>query len=275
MFNIFEKYFVASLFLLVLFFSAGNVFASTEIGTISSGSYAWGEKIGWINFGCSNCSVSVKDNKLTGYAWSAQYGWINLSPSQGGVINNGEGVLSGNAWSENVGWIKFDGVTINNSGKFTGLAGEASAMSGRINFDCNNCSVNTDWRPVSVRGGGATTTPATSTKPRHSGGTLLTQPVNTQSGSASTTMNNYYPISNESIYNQVKQSGNNKNKINGFNSYATSTVLSSSSLNQKSEVTKNTQVNGDGYGNLMIMVWLFVLIILGMLFFTFFTRFRA
>lgn len=149
-------------FFVVIFFifsSANSIFASATQGTISETyKYAWGENIGWLNFGCDGCSVSITDTGLSGYAWSRQYGWINLNPSNSGVQNNAEGTLSGFAWSSNLGWINFTGVVINSSGEFTGYATLKSDNS-KINFNCinaNSCSsadfkVKTDWRPQSAR----------------------------------------------------------------------------------------------------------------------------
>lgn len=145
--------------LVSMLFSVSHAFASETNGTIdTTDKYAWGENIGWINFGCSNCSVSVTDQGLTGNAWSPQYGWINLDPLQSGVENNAEGVLSGFAWSSNLGWIDFTGVTINSSGEFLGYA-TIKSDSSQINLNCingNSCSsadfkVKTDWRPASLR----------------------------------------------------------------------------------------------------------------------------
>jgi hypothetical protein len=132
--------------------------ASTTNGTIDTNyKYAWGENLGWVNFGCDYCNVQVTDSGITGYAWSRQYGWINLSPTNGGVTNTSEGVLGGNAWSSNLGWITFSGATINSSGKFTGTAGTSGSKAGRISFDCANCNVATDWRPASARTSSETT----------------------------------------------------------------------------------------------------------------------
>ena len=139
--------------LVIVLIGVHAAFASTTNGTIPAASYAWGENFGWINFGCTNCNVSVTDSAVTGDAWSNQYGWINLSPSYGGVTNDGNGSLGGNAWSSGLGWISFSGVIINSSGQFTGVAGTQGTTAGRINFSCSNCSVTTDWRPASVRNG--------------------------------------------------------------------------------------------------------------------------
>lgn len=127
------------------------VSASTTDGTIDTTyKYAWGENIGWVNFGTSNGAVHVTDSALSGYALSETVGWIYL----GDVANNGEGALSGYAWGENVGWIKFNpsngGVSINSSGEFTGSA--LGENIGWIIFDCSGSAcVKTDWRPQSVR----------------------------------------------------------------------------------------------------------------------------
>jgi len=134
-------------------FVAVPVLASETDGTIDpSHKHAWGENLGWINFACDECDVQVTDSGLTGYSWSAAAGWINLSPADGGVTNDVEGNLGGYAWSTNKGWIDMSGVTIDSSGQFTGTAGTEGSAAGRINFDCDNCSVVTDWRPEDVRG---------------------------------------------------------------------------------------------------------------------------
>jgi hypothetical protein len=93
-------------------YAASNVTSTTT--------YAWGDVLGWVNFGPANGNVTVTNITITGYAWSTNYGWINLAPTNGGVINDGQGNLSGKAWGQNTGWIDFTGVSINSSGKFTG-----------------------------------------------------------------------------------------------------------------------------------------------------------
>lgn len=109
--------------------------------------YAWGDTIGWVNFGCDNCNLNIGDDKITGYAWSQNYGWINFSPSNGGVLNDGNGNLSGYAWGENLGWIDFSNVRINPStGEFSGYAIIIENPRGTINFDCLNCKIKTYWR---------------------------------------------------------------------------------------------------------------------------------
>src|SRR3989339_174345 len=104
-------------------FLVSPVFASETNGVIdTTDKYAWGENIGWINFGCDGCDVEITDAEITGYARSSQYGWINLNPTTSGVKNDGTGILSGSAWSSNLGWIDFTGVTINSNGEFLGYA---------------------------------------------------------------------------------------------------------------------------------------------------------
>jgi len=126
------------------------VLASITDGTIDATyKYGWSENAGWVNFGCSNCNVHITDSRLTGYVWSENYGWINLNPATSGVKNDGEGNLSGYAWGENLGWINFSGVIINSSGEFSGFA--SGDISGQISFNCTNCKVRTDWRPLSAR----------------------------------------------------------------------------------------------------------------------------
>lgn len=141
-----------SLMLCGLFVST-SVIASMTDGTVSG--YAWSENIGWINFGVTGGNVHITDSVLSGYAWNENKGWIKLDVATSGVKNNAEGILSGYAWGEGVGWINFSGVTIDSSGRFTGTA--TGDNTGQINFDCDNCGVQTDWRPQSQRGGGSTT----------------------------------------------------------------------------------------------------------------------
>lgn len=141
------------------FVPPASVSASPTNGTISSGDkYAWGENVGWINFGTSGGNVHVTDSALTGYAWVPNYGWMNLAPSTSGVKNDSEGYLSGYAWGENLGWVDFSNVTIDVVGDFHGYA--TNPIAGSISFNCENGSgscatqsfkVNTDWRPARAR----------------------------------------------------------------------------------------------------------------------------
>ncbi len=156
----------------ILLLPINFVSASESMGTIDSAyKYAWGENIGWLNWGSDNGSIIIYDTHLQGYVWSEHYGWIDLRPSAGaygGVLNNGQGALSGYAWGENVGWIDFApagyGVIIDSDGYFNGRA--YNENTGYIIFNCtdvgvcaqSNFKVRTDWRPQSVR----TETPAPS-----------------------------------------------------------------------------------------------------------------
>jgi len=167
--------FFAVVFFLLVFSFSDIVFASETEGTIdTTDKYAWGENVGWINFGCTNCSVAITDTVITGYAWSEEYGWINLNPTNSGVTNTSAGVLGGYAWGSNIGWIDFTGVTINSSGEFLGYA-TVDSNSSQISFNCVNgssCSssdfkVSTDWRPTTAR------TVVSSGGSSSSGGSLL------------------------------------------------------------------------------------------------------
>src|SRR5262245_50292447 len=103
-------YFALAFFACALFFSTQTP-SLAATGTIdTTDKFAWGENIGWINFGCDNCAVQITDSEMTGNAWASQFGWINLNPTNGGVENDGTGTLSGFAWGANIGWIDFDGV---------------------------------------------------------------------------------------------------------------------------------------------------------------------
>lgn len=131
-------------------------FAAETTGTIDSTyKYAWGENIGWLNFGTAEGNVRVADTALSGYIWAENAGWIDLSPVYGGVSNDVNGNLSGYAWGENVGWINFNpsygGVTIDSAGNFNGYAWGENI--GWIVFNCittDSCAtvnykVKTDW----------------------------------------------------------------------------------------------------------------------------------
>ena len=130
-------------------------------GNMESGSYAYGENIGWINFSPSQGpGVTVTDSAVAGYAWGENIGWINLAPTYGGVVNDGAGHLSGYAWAENVGWINFaptgGGVTIDPAtGVFSGDAWGENI--GWINFAPTYGGVTTSWRPSIGSGGGGGT----------------------------------------------------------------------------------------------------------------------
>jgi len=144
--------------------------ASNADGTIDPVSrFAWGENIGWLDFGTTAGNVHVTDTELTGYAWSENAGWISLNCSNTSscaandfkVGNDVDGNLSGYAWSENAGWIDLNpsggGVTIDGNGEFSGYAWGENI--GWIDLNCatdNSCSsvdykVATDWRPLGAR----------------------------------------------------------------------------------------------------------------------------
>jgi hypothetical protein len=147
------------LFLIILIFLVFSFVYSAAIDSVYK--YAWGENIGWVNFNPTHGNVDVSDTKIIGYAWSENYGWINLAPTNGGILNDGHGNLSGYAWGEEIGWINFNNVKINpNTGDFSGYA-LVLIDNSKINFDCNNCKVKTEWRkttltttPISAGGGG-------------------------------------------------------------------------------------------------------------------------
>ena len=148
--------------LLCLFFPLMTLASQTN-GTIDPAhAYAWGNDIGWVNFGTVGGDVHITDSALTGYAWSSNFGWIDLSPTHAGVTNDGNGTLGGYAWNENIGWIDFGGVTIDSSGRFSGTA--TTTNEGAITFNCNECMVTTDWLLEAVRNasssGGPTSTPS-------------------------------------------------------------------------------------------------------------------
>jgi hypothetical protein len=98
--------------------------ASTATGTIDSiYRYAWGENVGWVDFGDDADPVIVTDSGLFGSAYGENIGWIVLDPDgYDGVQNDGSGNLSGYAWGENIGWIDFSQVSIGSDGVFAGQA---------------------------------------------------------------------------------------------------------------------------------------------------------
>lgn len=147
--------------ILVLFFAPLFAYAGTIDTTNKYARFLSDNTL--INFGTTNGNVVVSDTNLTGYAWAGVAGWINLAPTNGGVLNNGNGVLSGFAWGEQTGWVKFNptngGVTIDSSGNFNGYAW--SEAKGWIIFNCatdSTCGtlshkVQTNWLPPAQGGG--------------------------------------------------------------------------------------------------------------------------
>jgi hypothetical protein len=176
--NCYKKIFKILLILIFLvpaFAYAGNISNINKM--------AWGDKIGWVNFGPDNGNVIVTDTRITGYAWSANYGWINLNPDKGGILNDGNGNLSGFAWGDKIGWVNFSGVEIDPvTGVFSGQTTN-TLTAGIINFSCDNCSVITEWRKI-VNGDGGTTT------------SIITQ-VNSNSNSSSGSRIFFYTGTNQ------------------------------------------------------------------------------
>ncbi len=182
--------------LIVVFAASFSLYAhaSETNGTIdATNKYAWGENVGWVNFAPQNNStysgLVITDTAVTGYGWSKEFGWINFSPTNSGqgVINTSEGHLSGKAWISSLGWLDMSGVTINASGKFTGTAGTEGGSVGRVSFDCTNCNVVTDWRPVSVRK--VITIGSGGCVPGTSCGSILPPPPNSNQTPPATTIN--------------------------------------------------------------------------------------
>jgi hypothetical protein len=123
-----------------------SVFASTTEGSIDSTyRYAWGENVGFIDFGGTSGNVVITDTAITGYAYGENIGFINLT----GIINDNEGDLSGYAWGENVGWVDFSNTSIGIDGVFSGYAYGENI--GFITFGLDTNKVATDWRPASTR----------------------------------------------------------------------------------------------------------------------------
>jgi hypothetical protein len=160
-----------------------SALASTTNGTISpTDRYAWGENVGWIDFGSTAGDVHITDTAVTGYAYGENIGWINLT----GVTNDGSGNLAGYAWGENVGWVDFSKVTINNNGFFAGAAYGENI--GWINFDKDNTNVvTTDWRPKSSRniGGSSGSVPFGYKKPTNTETIVVPTPTTAPSGTIS------------------------------------------------------------------------------------------
>jgi len=162
-----------ALFVFEFLFLVPYSFANT--GNCTSGSVAWGEKVGFISFygagGVGDYGVTISSSALTGYAWGAQTGWIHMGnaiPYSYGVVNtivSGTGQLSGYAWGEKVGFISFAsstpdysetpaagkyGVWIDGSGVFHGYAW--GAQTGWIHFNHTSYTygVTTTWLPDST-----------------------------------------------------------------------------------------------------------------------------
>lgn len=140
---------ISNFFTLVVFsflITTTFVFASTSDGTIDATyRYAWGENVGFVDFGSTEGNIHITDTTLSGYAYGENIGFINLT----NITNNNEGDLSGYAWGENVGFIDFSNTKIGTDGVFTGYAYGENI--GFITFGTENNKVSTDWRPKSTR----------------------------------------------------------------------------------------------------------------------------
>lgn len=116
----------------LIFFVAHTAWCDNIDPNNDGSKYAYGENVGWLNFGTRDGNVMVADANLTGYVWAENIGWINLNPTYGGITNDGTGLLTGYAWGENVGWLNFNpevpgdpnhyGVTVDTEGDFDGWA---------------------------------------------------------------------------------------------------------------------------------------------------------
>ncbi len=125
--------------------------------------YAWGENIGWLNWGTPEGGVDLNVTAFTGYVWGENVGWISLNCSNTSscatvdysvarsVASAGTITISGYAWGENVGWISFNcsntstcgtvnyGVTVDQfTGIFSGYAWGENV--GWISMNCSNTS---------------------------------------------------------------------------------------------------------------------------------------
>ena len=239
------------------------VFASETDGTINSSfRYAWGSNFGWINFKPDAGGLLIYDTYIGGYAWSSVAGWINFAPTNGGVTNNCNGELGGYAWSANLGWIPMSGASINSSGIFTGLAGSSTLPVGKINFNCDNCKVETDWRPCSSR---TATSSSESSSSSNSGSSGQAASSGGGSGFSIFSSNGYAPapvkpvIKNDTLSNPsvpgipaVVETSNNQTVIESvaentvthttFNDTSSSTSTEVSSVNNISTSTDNSYV---------------------------------
>ena len=149
---------LVSCFLIAFGVSAEPIDSTDKYARFKDASY------GTINFNPANGSVAVTDSAVTGYAFGAYVGWINLAPTNGGVVNDGDGNLSGYAWGDNTGWINFNpsngGVNIDSSGDFNGHAW--SQNYGWIVFNCaTDSTCGTFDHKVSTTWGVTVTPPVT------------------------------------------------------------------------------------------------------------------
>jgi len=153
-----------------------------DIDTSEANFYAWGENIGWLNWGTTEGDVfvpsSTADGDLTGYVWGENVGWISLNCSNtsscGSVdygVERSQGNIIGYAWGENIGWLSFNcsntsscgsvdyGVTIATSnGEFAGYAWGENV--GWVVLNCSTTSScgTVDYKVIAIPS--ATPTPA-------------------------------------------------------------------------------------------------------------------
>ena len=161
--------FFGVLLVALCFLISNNALASTTEGSIDSTyRYAWGENVGFVDFGSTNGNVVITDTVVTGYAYGENIGFINLT----GITNDNEGNLSGHAWGENVGWVDFSNTSIGIDGVFSGYVYGENI--GFITFGTTTNKVATDWRPASTR---PSTPPSTPTPRRSSGSTPMVTTV--------------------------------------------------------------------------------------------------
>jgi hypothetical protein len=152
--------------------------------------YAWGENIGWLNFGTPQGDVTVGVTEATGYAWGENIGWLSLSCENTSScatvdyrVTRDHEDLAGYAWGENIGWVSFScentsscatvdyGVTIDTSGHMAGYAWGENV--GWIVFNCSttsSCGTVNYYVKVSPTPGGPppptpTPTPSSSVSP--------------------------------------------------------------------------------------------------------------
>lgn len=162
---------IAAIFLMLAMVTAVNAAATSG--------YAWGENIGWLNWGTTEGAIDVPSSGgLTGYVWGENIGWISLNcsnTSSCGTVNyavtRSGSSLSGYAWGENVGWISFScsntsscgavnyGVTIDSSRNFSGWAWGENI--GWISLNCANTSscLTVDYKVSVAAGGGGVVLP--------------------------------------------------------------------------------------------------------------------
>jgi len=99
--------------------------AHAQVVVDDANKWAWGENIGWLNWGDtpSPSNVILTESFMGGFVWAENVGWINLgdgTPDNGVSYSNTSGgdhgvnidpvtgEMSGFAWGENIGWINFD-----------------------------------------------------------------------------------------------------------------------------------------------------------------------